>query len=285
MNEKRNPDAVSADEPQIPENIFPNLGNEELVAAMNAVKNEENKETQTALIEKVLTAKFFAPVDIIDGDGNPVRGTGKIQIPENSKFNFKLLQNTKGEQFFAVFTDIEEFQKWNKTPKINTIVVVFPQIAQLALEKSDSISGFVINPMTQNIIFSRDAITHLLDAMKTVVERQKAAKEAAGQHQVRLMFGKPANVPESVYGAFKKKLAKIPEVKKVYFCMMKQGNQEFYLFAMDIDADITKCKQIGDNFCKSVEMFLTKFPIMAAPVNSPYGEGSKKVGEPFYVAE
>ena len=269
---------------QRPEDVFPDLGNGELIKAMEALKINENKETQTALIENALKARFFAPVDVIDADGNPVKGTGKVSIPKDAKFNFKLIQNAKGEQYFIVFTDIDEFMKWSKSPRVNTIVVVFPQIAQLAAQKSDAISGFVINPMGQNIIFSQEAISNLLEAMKTVAEREKARREA-GVQQVKLMFGKPQNIPDAVYGAFRKKLAKIPEVKEAYFCMMKQGEQEYYLFTLDIDADNDKSREIGDSVCDSAKLFLTKYPIMAAPVDSPFGEGAKKVDQPFYTKE
>ena len=270
--------------PPRPEEVFPDLGNEALVAAMEDLKREETKETQTALIERVLGAKFFAPVDVIDADGNILKGSGKVSIPKDAKFNFKLIQNAKGEQYFTVFTDIQEFMKWSKSPKVNTIVVVFPQIAQLAQQKSDAISGFVINPMTQNIIFSQEAISNVLDAMRAVAEKEKARREA-GVQQVKLMFGKPQNIPEAVYGAFRKKLMKTPEVKTAYFCMLKQGEQEYYLFTLDIDADNDTCRTIGDSLCESAKLFLTKYPIMAAPVNSPFGEGAKKVDEPFYTSE
>ncbi len=282
MNKKKNVEAASANASGMPNDVFPDLGNGPLIEAMNTLKANENQETQRALIEKVLTARFFAPVDIIDADGNPVKGTGKIQIPEDSKFNFKLIQNSKGEQFFPVFTDIEEFQKWNKQPKINTIIVIFPQIAQLAMQKAEELNGFVINPMTQNIIFSQDAIKHLVDAMNTIVEKHKAEQQ---KKPIQLMFGKPANVPEAVYGAFRKKLKKHPEIKEGYFCMVKENEREFYLFTLDIDAEVEKCKKIGDELCNSAGMFLTKYPIMAAPVNSPFGEGAKKVVEPFYTKE
>ena len=271
--------------PPTPENIFPDLGNEGLVKAMEALKAEENKDTQKALIEKVLSARFFAPVDVLDADGKLLRGTGKISVPPDAKFNFKLIQNKNGEQYFTVFTDIEEFRKWNKN-QVNTIVVIFPQIAQLAQQKADQIKGFVINPMSHNIVFSQDAIKNLLEAMRAVAEQEKARREAAGNPDaaphVKLMFGKPKNIPDAVLGAFRKKLAKTPEVKTAYFCMMKQGEQEFYLFTLDIDADSETSRDIGDSLCESAKMFLTKFPIMAAPVKSPFGEGAKKVSEPFY---
>ena len=175
-----------------PSEVFPDLHNEKLIDAMNALKANENKDTQTALIEQVIGARFFAPVEVIDADGKPIQGSGKLAVPKDAKFNFKLIQNAKGEQYFAVFTDIGQYLKWNSTQKVNTIVVVFPQIAQLAQQKSDVISGFVINPMGHNIVFSQDAISNLLDAMKAVAEKQK---EAASQQQVKLMFGKPTNIP------------------------------------------------------------------------------------------
>lgn len=263
------------------EDVFPDLGNEDLVKAMNELNKHETADTQKTMIEKVLGARFFAPVDVLDADGNILKGRGKVAIPKDARFNFKLIQNAKGEQYFTVFTDIKEFLKWSKNPKVNTIVVVFPQIAQLAKEKSDAISGFVINPMSQNIIFTQDIITNLLNAMKTVSEQAKERRENGGE-QVKLMFGKPQNIPEAVYGAFRKKLVKIPEVKEAYFCMLKQGDQEYYLFTLDIDADNETCRTIGTNLCDSAKLFLTKYPIMAAPVNSPFGEGAKKVDGPFY---
>ncbi len=271
-----------------PGNIFPDLGNEELVKAMVALKENENKETQAALLTKVLSARFFAPVDVTDADGNPIKGNGKVDVPKDAKFNFKLIQNNKGEQFFTVFTDIQEFRRWSKN-QVNTIVVIFPQIAQLAQAKADVIKGFVINPMSHNIIFTQEAIKNLLNAVKTVSEQAQARRDAAeagapadAAPTVKLMFGKPKNIPDAVLGAFRKKLAKTPQVKTAYFCMMKQGDQEFYLFTLDIDADSETSRDIGDSLCESAKMFLTKFPIMAAPVNSPFGEGAKKVGEPFY---
>lgn len=275
---ENNENTDKPDTPLTASDVFPDLGNEELIKAMEAIKASETPETQKQLIERVLQAKFFAPVSVLDANGDPLQGNGKIEVPKDAKFNFKLLQNTDGENFFGVFTDIAEFQKWNKEPRINTIVVVFPQIAQLVMQKDHDVQGFVINPMTQNIIFNREIITNILDAMKKVNEQKEA-------QTVKLMFGKADKVPEAVIEAIKKKLKKTPEVKEAYFCMMRQGDRDHYMFALDIDADNETCRDIGNSVCNAAKMFLTKYPVMAAPVKSPFGEGAKKVGEPFYVKE
>lgn len=263
-------------------NIFPELHNEKLREAMLAVNKNENSETQSKLIEEALKAKFFAPVDIIDADGKLLRGNGQMQIPKDSKFNFKLIQNAEGEQYFALFTDIQEFTKWSKTENINTIVVVFPQMANLVLKRPDVLNGFVINPMTENIIFKKDALTAIVKIINETAAKMKAEREAEGHKMAPPMFGKPDNIPDSVLESLKKTLVKRPEVNEAYFCMMKENETEYYLFTLDISAEAAQAKKIADSFVGTARLFLTKYPIIALPQQSPYGGAAKQLGEPFY---
>ena len=267
------------------ENIFPDLKNDELVAAMNAIRENESKETQNAFVAAALKAKYFAPVDIINSDGTPLEGNGKMEIPKDAKFNFKLIANSKGEQFFPLFTDIQEFQKWNKSEKIKTIVVVFPQMANLVSQKSDATKGLVINPMSQNLIFTKEILDNILKTINENLQKQgkTAPADAEGQKTITLHFGKPVNIPDSVIATLSKNLAKHPEVNKAYFLMMKQEENEHYLFALDIDAEPEKCKKIADSLCATARLFLSKFPVIAASTKSPYGQNADKVTEPFYV--
>ena len=266
------------------ENIFPDLKNEQLIANMNALKENENKDTQSAFVTSALKAQYFTPVDIIGADGKMLEGNGKMEIPKDAKFNFKLIKNNKGDAFFPLFTDIKEFQKWNKNAKINTIVVNFPQMANLVSKNSET-NGLVINPMSQNLIFTRELLDNLLKHFQE--NAQKAAEAANGEQkqQITLYFGKPTNIPDSVIASLSKNLAKNPEVKKAYFLMMKQNEQENYLFVLDIDAEPEKCRKIADSLCATARLFLSKFPVIAAPVNSPYGQNAHKMTEPFYVNE
>jgi hypothetical protein len=272
------------------ENIFPNLGNEKLIAAMEAVKSDENKETQNALIQAVLASKYFAPVEIFDKDGNKIEGTGKMEIPKDAKFNFRLIKNTQGEAFFTLFTDIPEYQKWNKEQKIGTIVVVFPQIAQLILSNKDDVKGFVINPMGQNIVFTKETIANILNTIAAHAAKQKAEKEAAQvpevvQEETAPTFEKPSNVPDSVLESLKKSLKKHSEVKSAYFAMMKKNGKDNYLFVIDADADDEKKRKINDSFAATAKLFLTKYPVIAASGDISDYEGAKSEGVAFYEAE
>ena len=266
------------------ENIFPDLKNEDLVAAMNALRENENKETQSAFIGAAIKAKYFAPVDVLKADGTPIEGSGKMEIPKDAKFNFKMLKNAKGEQYFPLFTDIDEFRKWSKTDQIKSIVVVFPQMADL-VSKKDETSGFVINPMSQNLVFTREILDNLLKNIRENMIKQTAAPAEENQSekkQMTLYFGKPSNVPDSVMTSLSKNLAKHPEVKKAYFLMVKMEEREHYLFVLDIDADAEKSKKIADSLCATARLFLSKFPVIAAPVNSPLGQNAQEITEQFY---
>lgn len=268
-------------------NIFPDLKNEALVEAMRAVNKEENQQTQSKLIEEAIKGSFFTPVDILDENGNVLQGDGKVKIPDNSKVNFKLIRNSKNESYFALFTDINEFQKWNKSERVNTIVVVFPQIAQLVFKTKD-VAGFVINPMTENIIFSRDALKNILEVMEAKMKEMQEAQQNAAEantKKLELKFGKPNNVPDSVIDSVAKSMKKYPEIKEAYFCMMLAEGREHYVFALDIDAEAEKCEKIANSITSTAKLFLSKFQILTVPVNSPYGEGAKKVTEPFYKKE
>ncbi len=270
------------------ENIFPDLKNEELVAAMNAIRENETKETQAAFLNCALKSKYFAPVDVLDADGKPIVGSGKMEIPKDAKFNFKMIVNSKGEQYFPLFTDIQEFKKWNKTEQIKSIVVIFPQMADLVSKKPETM-GFVLNPMSQNLIFTREILDNMLKNIRENIATQKAAAPSAdnaapenGENRVTLYFGKPKNIPDSVIASLSKNLSKHPEVNKAYFLMMKQNEQEHYLFVLDIDADAEKSKKIADSLCASARLFLSKFPVIAASVKSPIGQNADQVTEPFY---
>lgn len=263
------------------ENIFPDLKNESLVAAMNAIKENETPETQTAFVTAALQASYFAPVDILDASGVPIEGTGKMQIPGDAKFNFRLIKNTENEQFFPLFTDIPEFQRWNKEEQIKTIVVTFPQLVKLAMKKREETAGIVINPMDQNLIFKHE----MLEGLFRHLEQSANQPEQPKPEPVKIHFGKPANIPDSVLDSFRKTLAKNPDIDAVYFLMMMQNEQEHYLFVFDSKLENEKLKKIADSFCASARLFLSKFPIVSAPLRSPIGESAPKVTEPFYKKE
>lgn len=267
------------------ENIFPDLKNGALVKAMEAIKANENPETQSAFVNAALYAKYFTPVDIVDGDGNFIEGTGKMEVPKDAKFNFKLIANNNGDQFFPLFTDIEEFKKWNKSEKIKAIVVTFPQMANLVSVKSEEVKGLAINPMTHNLIFTKELLDNLLEHLKKQAAKSVSSADggsAPEAKKITVMFGKPTNIPDSVMSSITKTVSKHKEVNTAYFLMMKQEEKEHYLFILDIDADAEKAKKIADSICSSVRLFLTKFPVLVAPLKSPIGENAPKVTEPFY---
>lgn len=267
------------------ENIFPDLENGNLVAAMNALKEKETPETQNAFLTEAVKAKYFAPVDVLDADGKPIEGSGKMEVPKDAKFNFKLLINSKGEQYFPLFTDIDEFKKWSKDQQIRTLVVVFPQMAGLVNKRADVVKGFVLNPMSQNLIFPKELLDSIFKYAQQQVAKAQAEQNGEQPQQVTYYFGKTVNIPDSVIASLRKTMAKNKEINGAYLVMMKQNNQEYYLFVLDLDegcTDAERIKKIADNVTSTAKLFLTKHPIIACSLKSEIGSNAPKVDEPFY---
>lgn len=263
--------------------IFPELKNDELIKAMNELKANENPQTQGNFVAEAVKATYFAPVDVLDSEGNPLEGDGKMQVPKDSKFSFKLIKNTEGQSYFPVFTDINEYQKWNKDEKIKTIVVSFYQMASLSIKKADEKIGIAINPMSHNLVFSPELIVNLVSHFqKQQAAREENAASKDGKREVQFFFGTPKNIPDSVIESFRKTLSRIPEINAVYFVMMKQEEREHYMFIFDTELSAEEEKKTADKFCASARLVLTKFPVIAASLKSPLGEHAPKITEPFY---
>ena len=54
------------------------------------------------------------------------------------------------------------------------------------------------------------------------------------------------------------------------------------MFVLDIDAEGEEAKKIVDSLCGTIRLFLTKFPVVAVPINHPVGANASKVDEPYY---
>ena len=50
-----------------------------------------------------------------------------------------------------------------------------------------------------------------------------------------------------------------------------------YDFVLDIDADADESKKIADSLCATARLFLSKFPVIAAPLKSVYGQNADKL--------
>lgn len=142
--------------------------NPALMLAISRMKEDNNIRTQNKMVEEALNAKFLVPciMQMKPGtEGEAMRNSG------NTMVNFRILKNEEDAKYFMVFTDIDEFQKWQDNDKQNVMVLGFDNLASMVMNKNSDVEGFVINPATSNVIFRKNIIASI------IVNRDKAIAE------------------------------------------------------------------------------------------------------------
>ena len=139
-----------------------------LVKAMDEFKKQPNPRTELDMIHAILAAKFLSPVKfsapILDG-----------KVPPNTSVQYYLLTNSKEEQFYMLFTDRGELEKWSKGEQRDTFTAPVQIFPELLKKSKESIKGVVINPFSQSIMLTGEMITNFPEAPGSPVEGSSAA--------------------------------------------------------------------------------------------------------------
>lgn len=129
---------------------------------------ESVKEARKALMERqqmfdaeMFKATYMTPVKItpepeIDEDGN-------AKIAEGSQISVQVLPVKSGESkgVMMAFTDIKEFQKWDKAGEMHTLSMTMQEFVANIM-KDKNLAGVSINPFGANIIVPRERMEMML---------------------------------------------------------------------------------------------------------------------------
>lgn len=156
----------------------PKIKNPELVAAMADFKQNQNKQTEAAMLEALKNASFIAPISLrtnLDEVTPDENGNRQVEA------SLLAVSNKAGTKLFPAFTDWLEFLKWKDDADAETTVITFEQYSDLLLRKNNGIKGIVINPAEANIVVQREKMAE----MKGV----EIPAENHPEHVITALFG------------------------------------------------------------------------------------------------
>ena len=78
--------------------------------------------------------------------------------PENKNVQVPYIKNKEGDVFQPVFTDPEEFRKFNRENKLQALLVSFDNLEKLMIPAA---KGIVVNPQGFNLIVPKDNLKNL----------------------------------------------------------------------------------------------------------------------------
>lgn len=106
-------------------------------------------ELEEEMAVNLVRSDFLMPIEI-QGD--------KI-LPDGSNIKFPCVKNQEDKMFQPIFTDYNEFQKFNTEGKFNVNVIEFANIDKIL---GTNVEGVVVNPQGMNTVISKDVIPNLI---------------------------------------------------------------------------------------------------------------------------
>ena len=146
--------------------------NPELKKAMEEAKKDPGMENSIRLLNEVVKARLLIPVSM-DKDPQYDRKLEEVVLEKDTRISFALIKAASGDLYYPVFTDGEEMIKCEIEKDQHSMIVNFDDLAAILLMPQSGIAGFAINPMSDNLCFSKEMVA----SMKRDMEKEREEKQ------------------------------------------------------------------------------------------------------------
>ena len=146
--------------------------NPELKKAMEEAKKDPGMENSNRLLNEVVKARLLIPVSM-DKDPQYDRKLEEVVLEKDTRISFELIKAASGDLYYPVFTDGEEMIKCEIEKDQHSMIVNFDDLAAILLMPQSGIAGFAINPMSDNLCFSKEMVA----SMKRDMEKEREEKQ------------------------------------------------------------------------------------------------------------
>ena len=247
--------------------------NPELLRTANFIFQEENREKidpklWQALFSEVFRAEYIIPADTKDLKIKDVVD-GEIEVTDDSKIYFPMLENSDGKKYYPFFTDWNEYRKYDRETQYTIMAAGFNDMSSF-VEKGD---GIVINPFGVNIIIDNDML-------KTI---EQAATELKKDRAV-ISVGDPKEYPLEMVRKISEALWDKEYIKAAYLKLMMRNNDRSYLVALEGELP-DKPQQLYDEIAENAMPNAENLPIDFIDYSSDFAQKVFKDSRPFYTTE
>ena len=262
------------------------VANPALKAAAEKVRAENTPEALNRAINELVKSILITPAQIqLDGKAPKPDAQGRIQIPKDSKVNFKILNTPDGKHYFMAFTDWEELHKWNKEPGQQTMMLRFDDFAGL-LASNPSAAGFVLNPYGANLRFESGMVASI---KKKKDELIKARREQIAHRAHRIKPGdkvtivEPSVYPDALLDPICEVLSQNKTVGAAYLqLMIINETDKSYLLVLDAPQDEKLFAAVAQAARGYLSTDPKKMDLNITISAAPLGQQGMRGSEPFY---
>lgn len=236
--------------------------NPELLAAIEAFRQERVPAKEQAMIAEIRKAKFVAPVQMDDLPADLKLAQGETH---QAQVKFVMIQRD-GKKFFPLFTDQGELARWNNAPDHKTILLTFEQYSNMIAQQGSEAEGLVINPFGA--------------ALPMPKQQVMALRGGAQLYDLK-------NIPMDLIKKLSDHFEAEPKVHAAWIMGMRMNGKDSYMLFLDHDPITTQEEQkaLYDPIASIVGPFVNGNPCGIVPANMPQSQAVIKGKVPFYKEE
>ncbi|MGI6511465.1 MAG: enhanced serine sensitivity protein SseB C-terminal domain-containing protein [Catenisphaera adipataccumulans] len=249
--------------------------NTQMQEAMRAFQENGTPENTQRLMECLLTTRLLAPAE---WDKDPVMDeNGQMVFEPDTKFQLLLIETDTGDQYFPLFTDMQELEKWDKNHELQSLVMEFDQYIPFVEMGQGQVKGIVIDPYGASLPFDSDFLLNLQH------QTDQQLKETTVKEGDDIRVRKPVRNVDKFVARLRELGADSPDIDAIYLKeRLVKNKPSHWLVIVDMETENTKLFQKlgegcrGMTYGKDMEFAFAKTQI---------GQELIKDVEPIYVKE
>ena len=240
---------------------------------------QDDKETMNACMsqiaeEAVTNARFLSVIQVDEKDITTDEN-GNVTFNKDAQIHFVLLNGPENKPYFPVFTDWDNLRKWEeyKDADVNTMVLSFDDYYTMV---ADNENGVVINPFSDNIIFTNKNMHHFKEVKDL---NTKGHTEHVLTEETKVLLADPAPYPTELTEAVASYAKKQKNINAIWLKLMINGEEKSFLLAVDFEGDR---KTTFNGIAEAARPFLPK-DMFIDIINSADNAAETMIkDEPFY---
>ena len=132
------------------DNKIERIENEGLVKLLGKIRSDNSEENMIALLKEAAVSKFIVPVDGSEGG-----------------YSFHAVSDKNGLKYMVVYSDSDSFEVAfeGKYKKQQGVAAGFGDLIEVVMSDKMGLSGFVINPGVEEVLFGKDMIKLIAQQM------------------------------------------------------------------------------------------------------------------------
>lgn len=246
-----------------------------LVKAIDEMKKERSRQTEFAFVNALKPARFLVPATIKTVQQAAANTDGTVELKEQPQISFMLFNNQEGKKYFPLFTDIAEYQKWDKHAEHKLAAITFQDLCRiLQRDSGGEAMGAVINPFSHNVMIPNE----------TLFRVNSTEAMAPG---TKIQIGTLKEEPTPLLDGMIPYLESQERVNAAYLRVMKREDKEQpnFLFVIDMDKTLDEAaiKEVFDGLAEAAKPNMRGVEMAIVPAHNQFGMAALKDAKPFYV--